>query len=436
MSDAIARTFYRMIQKRRMLEWTTAAQAEKFRGSKFVDYVLRLRGELILSLVTIAIILAVQPSSLSIALPFVLLWANSPVLTFVTGKPIPRRERIIPQFMIPVLRGYAREIWRYFETLVGEETHWLPPDNFQETPDPLVAPRTSPTNIGFLLLSNIAAYDLGYIGAVEFVERTEKTLNTLSHLKTFNGHLFNWYSTTSLEPLEPRYISTVDSGNLVAALMVVRQFALRFGLNLARSIEHRAQRHEGVRDTLHQFLLRAESSSEFGKNNREILAKIKGLTAIESHDARSNQQLLEELQESLAAIQISGAERNDLGWWLDASRRVVATHIADFERPQDIASRMVTISREAEALYQEVDFQFLFHKKRGIFSIGFNVTNGQLDRSFYDLFASEARLASFVAIANGDVPQSHWFRMSRAMTSFGRRRVLLSWSGSMFEYLM
>ena len=433
MSDAILRTLFRMIRHKKMLEWTTAAQAEKFRGSHFHHYVLRLRYALILTAAVSAAVIVFRFESLPVALIFFLLWIASPVFAFLTGRPLPREERKIPHLMVPVLRSYAREIWRFFETLVGEETHWLPPDNFQEIPEPLVAPRTSPTNIGFLLLSNIAAYDLGYIGAVEFVERTEKTLETLSQLKTFNGHLFNWYSTANLEPLEPRYVSTVDSGNLVAALIILKQFTFRFGLNVSRSFEPRTGRYEGVRDTLSRFLQLAVGAHT---NNKESLDRIQQLLIVDPEDSAHQEQLLQELNASLFGIELSGDEDPELHWWWNASKRIVATHLADYERPQDIASRLLAISRDAEAVAQEIDFRFLFNEERGIFAIGFNVTNGQLDRSSYDLFASEARLASFVAIAKGDVPQSHWFRMSRAMASFGRRRILVSWSGSMFEYLM
>ena len=248
-----------------MLEWTTAAQAEKARGSEFKHYDLRLRGAQIVIAVAMVLLFVFRPQSSFVALPFFVLWIAESWIAYLTGRPLPRKERIIQQAQIPVLRGYAREIWRFYETLVDDQTHWLPPDNYQETPEPVVAPRTSPTNIGFLLLSNIAAYDLGYIGAVEFVTRTENTLETLVKLKTFNGHLFNWYSTENLEPLEPRYVSTVDSGNLVAALIVLKQFALRFGLNVKRTFEPRTGRYEGVRDTIQQFLGRVTKDSAFDK---------------------------------------------------------------------------------------------------------------------------------------------------------------------------
>ena len=436
MTDAILRTISRMFRKTKMLEWTTAAQAEKSGGSQFHHYDLRLRGAQFLIAVAMVFVFVFSPESRFVALPFFILWIAEPWIAYFTGKSIPRKERKISPAMVPVLRGYAREIWRFFETLVGDETNWLPPDNFQETPAPLVAPRTSPTNIGFLLLSNITAYDLGYIGAIEYISRTEKTLETLVKLKTFNGHLFNWYSTTNLEPLEPRYVSTVDSGNLVAALIVVKQFALRFGLNVKKSFEPRTGRYEGVRDTIHKFLALGTKDSDFEKKNHEVIKELRRLLDKEPRDSTHQEELLRLLKTHLDKIESTNREGEELLWWLNASKRINATHLFDYERPQDIASRLIAISHDAESFAHEIDFRFLFNEARGIFAIGFNVTNGQLDRSSYDLFASEARLGSFVAIAKGDVPQSHWFRMSRAMISHGRRRILASWSGSMFEYLM
>ncbi|HJZ11731.1 MAG TPA: DUF3131 domain-containing protein, partial [Acidobacteriota bacterium] len=319
MTDAILRTLRRMIRRKKMLEWTTAAQAEKFRGSQFHHYFLRLRRALILTAAACTIVILFKFESLPVAFTFFLLWIASPLFAFLTGKPVPRRERRIRPLMVPVLRGYARETWRFFETLVGDETHWLPPDNFQEIPEPTVAARTSPTNIGFLLLSNIVAYDLGYIGAVEFVERTEKTLETLSQLKTFNGHLFNWYSTTSLEPLVPRYISTVDSGNLVAALMILKQFTLRFGLNVQKSFEPRTGRYEGVRDTLREFLQQAAKDPAFEKKNTEWLEHIGELLDIDPQDTAHQEKLLENLNAWVYGIELSGQENSELQWWWNAS---------------------------------------------------------------------------------------------------------------------
>lgn len=428
MCDAIVRTLWRMMRRRKLLEWVTAAQAERSRRKDLWGYCKSMPASFALSGASLLLIYFARPQSLPAAIPLIVLWMLAPLAAYATGRLTPKKERVVPEDAIPALRSYAREIWRYYDTFVDEENRWLPPDNFQEIPQEVIAHRTSPTNIAFLLLSNMAAYDFGYIGAAEFLHRTEKTIDTLTALRTFNGHLFNWYDTRTLQPLEPRYVSTVDSGNLAAAFIVLKQFTLRFALNVTNTFEPRIGRFEGVRDTFSKFL---QTSDRLTPAQR---SRIESLLAIDPRDTDHQLELLTSLNEALE--EIPALQDTESQYWAEASRRVVQTHLDDYARPQDLPRRLLAVSREAEALLQEIDFRFLYNETRGIFSIGFNVSNGQLDRSSYDLFASEARLASFVAIAKGDIPQSHWFRMARALRSFGRRRILLSWSGSMFEYLM
>src|SRR5262249_47525359 len=121
------------------------------------------------------------------------------------------------------LRATARRTWRFFEVVVGQEESALPPDNSQEDPAPVVAHRTSPTNIGLFLLSAVAARDLGWVGTIETVERLDRTLASMGELERFRGHFLNWYDTRERRPLEPRYVSTVDSGNLAGDLIVIEQ---------------------------------------------------------------------------------------------------------------------------------------------------------------------------------------------------------------------
>ncbi|HEY4491520.1 MAG TPA: glucoamylase family protein, partial [Acidobacteriota bacterium] len=320
--------------------------------------------------------------------------------------------------------------WRYFDTFVTEEDHWLPPDNFQEVPKEILAHRTSPTNISFSLLANLVAYDFGYIGLTGFLERTERSLNTLTRLNTFNGHLYNWYNTRTLEPLEPRYVSTVDSGNLAATLIVLKQFAL----NYPRTDPPFHKRIQGVTDTLRKMLERAKQAkapNEQYRVIRELISFLRRTTGSEDQE-----DLLRWLNRVVLEMKPDASADTEYGYWWSAVDRTVASHLTDYQRPQDLKRRLLSLARECEELVREMDFRFLFDESRGLFSIGFNVTNGRLDTSYYDLLASEARLASFIAIAKGDVPQSHWFRMSRIATAAGGERVLASWSGSMFEYLL
>ena len=226
-TDAILRTLWRQIRRRRLLEWVTAAQAERAHRSEIGGYLLGMAGSLVLAALAYLGVELLRPDAVIAAMPILLLWFFAPVAAYATGHLTPRTEPQIPKDDIPYLRSCARDMWRYFDTFANAENHWLPPDNLQETPVETLAHRTSPTNIAFLLLSNIAAYDFGYIGAVDFSLRTERTLETLTKLKTFNGHFFNWYDTRSLEPLEPRYVSTVDSGESSGCPHCVETVCLR-----------------------------------------------------------------------------------------------------------------------------------------------------------------------------------------------------------------
>ena len=278
------------------------------------------------------LVTSVRPSALLVAAPILALWGLAPFVAHALSRPARRSELSAGdrEFLLAV----ARRTWGWFATFMGPEDHGLPPDNHQEVPDPKVAHRTSPTNIGMGLLSVLSAHDLGFIDTGELLERVDAALTSMEGLERIEGHLYNWYDTLSLAPLEPRYVSTVDSGNLAGALIALT---------------------EGLRE-------------------------------------------------------------------LPTSPAV-----------EGLAVR-------ASAFANGMDFRFLYDTRRRLLSIGYRAADaegpGQLDPSRYDLLASEARLASFVAIAKGDLPELHWFRLGRTVTGVHGVPTLLSWSGTMFEYLM
>jgi cyclic beta-1,2-glucan synthetase len=432
--DAIVRTLYRLMRRKKLLEWTTAAQAERSRNKTLGAYHSRMWHSLLLTLSAMILIAFERQHAWTPAAALLIFWSFAPTLAWLTGLKIQIRVKEISTKTEYELRSHASECWRYFATFVNEENHWLPCDNFQQDPVSVIAHRTSPTNIGFALLANICGFDLGYIGVKDFVHRTEKTLATVSRLSTFNGHLFNWYDTVALQPLEPRYVSTVDSGNLAGALLTLRQFVLA-DEDLFRPP---LKRFEGIADDLTGFLRAAHHhKSSFANIMAEVRIIRREVRRFLKQDAPgvSEEDLLIWLQKVLSHITAESPEEPECKYWLDSAERTVASHLSDYERPQDLKQRLLSIARECETLVQEMDFRFLYDEDRGLFSIGFNVTNGRLDSSYYDLFASESRLTSFVAISKGDIPQSHWFRMGRTMTK-SPNRMLVSWSGSMFEYLM
>ena len=328
---AIAITLVRLgITQHRLLEWeTTAASAARAGPPRLRAFVTGMLAGPSLAMAAFLLIAVARPRGLPVALPILLSWMSAPVIAFVLSRPAPRRRAALSPVDREFLRGVARKTWMYFDAFNGDVDHALPPDNVQVDVDLKVAHRTSPTNIGLGLLATLAAHDLGFIETPELLRRIDATLTTIERLERWEGHLLNWYDTRTLEPLLPKYVSTVDSGNLAGALLT-----------------------------------------------------------------------------------------------LSAGLRQVAPHLA----------------ARARAQFAKIDFRFLYDSKRNLFAIGYSLADaeqpGRLDQSFYDLLASEARLASFLAIAKGDVPETHWFHLGRSVTSIRGVPVLLSWSATLFEYLM
>ena len=395
--DAIVRALYRTrVSRRHLLQWTTAESAH---ASALVALprLLRLHFlEPLLAGLLAIFLLWTSPFPLT-GLLLCLLWGAGPVWTWLASRPIhPQRESPMTPVQRLYLAGVARDTWRFFErTVVAAENH-LPPDNLQITPFDMVAHRTSPTNIGMYLLSVACARDSGWIGTQEFMERIESTLCTLDRLSTHQGHLLNWYDTQTCLPLLPMYVSTVDSGNLSGHLLSVAQACKLWSGrpdNLVAVRQSVQAAEERLRALLHQ-------RSTLPAPQRE---EIRWLVA----DVRANRQsLTREMQ---------------------ACDGASAAHTAQ---------RLLALTQRLEILAWRPDFRFLFHAKRHLFHIGFRVAEQQLDASFYDLLASEARLTSLLAIAKGDVPVSHWSALGRMFYALGARAGLRSWSGSMFEYLM
>lgn len=334
--DAIARA----LTRRRwnpglLLEWTSAAVAEHRQAQTAGEYLRRMWPSPVLAILALLAIALVRPSALAPAVPVLALWLAAPWIAAWVSQPLTTGRLELTDDARAQLRQLAAKMWAFYDRFAGEQDHWLPPDNYQTDPRPVVAHRTSPTNIGFLLLSIVAAYDFQFFSEGELAVRLARVIGTLQEMEREHGHWYNWYDTLTLQPLMPRYLSTVDSGNLAAALIVVKQAGLE----------------------------RADAS---------------------------------------------GPDQAD---WAGLAART-------------------------QALLDEMDFRFLYSDERELFTIGYNLETGQLDRNYYDLLASEARLASYIAIAWGQVPGRHWFRLGRPLVRMQGRVALLSWGGTMFEYLM
>ena len=612
MTDAIIRTLFRLyVTRRNLLEWVTAAQAKAGITLTLGSMYHWMSGAVALAAGAGVLVAFARPQALPVALPFVLLWILSPLVAYWISLP-PRRAGAEPLSSddARALRLTARRTWRFFETFVGPEDHVLPPDNFQEEPEPIVAHRTSPTNIGLYLLSTIAAHDFAWIGTLALAERLEATFGTLNNLERFRGHFYNWYATRDLRPLEPKYVSTVDSGNLAGHLLALGQ--------ACQDLIHRPMLGShvlsGIADAV--FLVRESAHAIADQRTQTVTRKhldealealAATLTAVPVTprdwglcftELEVRAHTLVDIARTLTAERSTSAS-NEVLAWAEAVEATVKSHVRDFDelipwachvpannawpwtltrdttseklwmnslttghksetvlRPAQyerhmptaaggasgrlespstnspvpaalaqagqastssdrlveggtegastghewpalerlwgtlpalaemadhyeaalhdlttlrtrvaaesitqseklvhidamiesltrsaanadaVVRRLTTLAQRSKTIFEAMEFGFLFDSTRKLFAIGYRVNDSSLDANCYDLLASEARLASFIAIAKGDVPSTHWFRLGRPLTPVDRGAALVSWSGSMFEYLM
>ncbi|HUS09626.1 MAG TPA: glucoamylase family protein [Pyrinomonadaceae bacterium] len=532
MTDAVVRAIYRKLwSRKKLLQWVTAADAEEDARDDLASFVRFMLPAELLALSALALTLILKPAAYGVMAVFVAAWILSPLVAQrISILRPPQRKRLTARDA-EFARLVCRRTWRFFEAFVGPDDNWLPPDNFQEDPIPVVAHRTSPTNIGLLLLATVSAHDLGYVGSLELLERIELTLATLGKLKTFRGHFFNWYDTRTLEPLQPQYISTVDSGNLAGHAIALKQACI----DLPDTNLFDARTIKGLSDTINALSIEVERLGSFRRRTQVVTVSqlrnevdaCQGLIlAAETESLLAWFQLFESLRQRTSEIEdITNALAHEHGddnfkelrWWLGALQHQVSScrrdaetlapwgrwlsdlqaltlqegadgatrfgefatcvynvptltevpHVCDsaliqlaalrgtsslqfdvtFDRltaaleqgavaAGDLLSRLSRMAQACDQITERMDFKFLLDPERKVFTIGYNVSAQRADNSYYDLLASEARLASFVAIAKGDVPQEHWFRMGRQLTSVDGERALISWTGTMFEYLM
>ena len=447
MVDAIVRTLGRLyLTRRNLLEWVTAAQSSAGRRPGLAGFYRFMAGGTALGVGMALVALALMPRSWAVVLPFGVLWAAAPAIAMRISRPAgPDPAMALEPDAALALRRIARRTWRFFEVVVTPRDHMLPPDNLQEDPVPVLARRTSPTNIGLYLLSCVVARDFGWVGTTDAVERLEAAFASMDKLAKFNGHLLNWYATEDLRALDPPYVSTVDSGNLAGHLVA-----------LANAVEEwiGAPVSDGVRSGLEDALLEARaalrglagpgSGDPAGPETLHLAEVLDGIGKALGGGLTVD---LGHLVEDAAAEAQALAARRDPGvaaelvFWTGAMRSAFAAHVRDRDAPQDGADpampeRLRSLARQARAMALGMDFAFLLDPERELLSIGYAVNENRLDVNRYDLLASEARLASLFAIAKGDVPTRHWFRLGRPATPLGRESGLISWAGSMFEYLM
>ena len=499
--DAILRTLWRLIiSHKHLLEWNLSGKPDRTKRPGIIGTYISMWIAPAIAFISIVSQAFSQPIMLALVWPIPALWSASPFIAWWISLTLSHHKAKLTAYQTMFLRELSRKTWGFFEAFVGPEDNWLPPDNYQENPAPVIAHRTSPTNMGLALLANLTAYDFGYIPAGHLIERTANAFQTMEKMPRYRGHFFNWYDTKSLTPLQPPYISSVDSGNLAGYLMILhpglltlpdqkildtRLFesiddTLRIILGLtgknsiARMIKFRKElkiiidSHPSSLIALRVWLiqlsdsaLEAKESFNSGSDSQAFwwanslynqcmsfleeltflvpwillpplpddLIKIPGIDGIptlrELSDFEIN--LLPEIRNLLASD--SGPELKKL--INDLEQAVTETTRRAKERIK-IIEQLALKSFE----FTHIEYDFLYDKGRHLLSVGYNVDERRRDSSYYDLLASEARFSSFVGIAQGQIPQDSWFALGRLLTSAGGDPVLLSWSGSMFEYLM
>jgi cyclic beta-1,2-glucan synthetase len=462
MAGAVAQTLWRLRATHgRMLEWETMEQAGWGVPRTVGGFYRRMRGGLVLTVLAAGVVAWQHSGATWLAVAVLASWGLVPVVAWwVSRVGHSAHAAIVSADDALALRLVARRTWQYFTTFVTAESNALPPDNFQEAPHPVVAERTSPTNIGLYLLSVVSARDFGWVGTLDAVERIEQTLRTVGGLEHYRGHLYNWYDTRDGRALEPRYVSSVDSGNLAGALFA-----------LANACEEMVERpvpwsvvRSGICDAA--LLLRdlvpagGDGGPVASAGRRRLDAALDVLLAAATQPWRTRGEWVAGLAELDAAAWAVDHCAQELGYddtsphaarvraAGDAVRAAVATHTRDIDTlmpwaplpggaaAEAAGARVAGLAATARAMVAAMEFGFLFDPARMLFAIGYRTADGVLDAGRYDLLASEARVLSFIAIAKGDVPVRHWFRLGRPLTPVGSDGVLVSWSGSMFEYLM
>nr|WP_082989143.1 glucoamylase family protein [Janthinobacterium psychrotolerans] len=473
--DAIVRTLWRLaVSHKHLLDWR-ASNLHSSKGEPGDSWRAMWISPL-LAVATFAALLHWRAEAVPAAAIILALWLAAPVIAWRISRPIKRAAARLSVEQGEFLHGVARKTWAYFDTFVGPDDHFLPPDNMQEHPSMVVAHRTSPTNIGLALLANLTAYDFGYITMGQLIERSRATLHSMGELERFQGHFYNWYDTQTLKPLQPMYISTVDSGNLAGHLLTLQPGLIELydapiiGAQLVKGIRTTAQ-------VLQEFI-----AVDSGANGaREALALLLAdATPASLPEWHAYLGAANSAADALLSLSLQGSD-NELSMWGDALARQCRAALAELLQLAPWAahagldgslSRVPTL-RELATLeaapgtlpelasllaqgreqairnvrdiaqaagqardFAQIEYAFLYNPATKLLAIGYNVSERRLDASYYDLLASEVRLASFIAIAQGQLPQEHWFALGRQLCMVAGQPVLLSWSGSMFEYLM
>ncbi|XTZ40210.1 GH36-type glycosyl hydrolase domain-containing protein [Salmonella enterica] len=464
---AITVTLWRLgISQRNLIQWTSHNPDSHQPNVSVIRFCRALWLNILAGVALTIIAFHFAPQLLAITLPVSILWCLAPlILNWLSRQPERKTISLSPE-QKQLLRQTSREIWAFFETFVTAKENWLPPDNYQEIPRPTIAHRTSPTNIGLSLMANLTAWDFGYLPGGEVLERVTLTLDSLDKMEHYRGHLFNWYDTRTLVPLSPRYVSSVDSGNMAGHLLTLREglSAMRYqpvlnselilaGLNDTMII---LEKHWGQNAPTSLRLLRKHCLNAASLPPAQLFSELKKMrtqcnylttqSAQESslvvrwtkHLEHQLVQLCHEWSHLLSWLPLSYKEPllPTLNWLASASYSGEGTPPSSVTKLARMRLKIITELEQRLNDHAKMDFAFLYNEATCLLSVGYNCDTNTSDKSHYDLLPSEIRLTSFVAIATNQLPQKSWYALGRLFTAIDHETALMSWSGSMFEYLM
>ncbi len=475
--DAIVRSLIRtLISGRHLLDWETAAQSEAKTSFSSLDLYLKLSP--VVALVLAVALLPRHIHALVAAAPILVLWGLAPLAaSWLNSSPRPAAGPLSAKEK-SFLQHQAIHIWRYFAEFGGPDNHWLIADNVEEK-DTFQVRKLSPTNLGMLLNARQAAYELGFLTLVEFAEATLGTLSTYESLEKHRGHIYNWYDIESLRPIAPFTISAVDSGNLAASFYTLHMGALELlkrpllhaqsFIGLDRLLPQRNSKSFEAGDAsairAHIRMLLEQPPTQIADHGGgdwlrdESLRRHAALTGFIEHytpwllprftplfellqfggpedgipSLHEAREYTANLEKVLASAEIRHGDRSEISSLVAELRCGLVAAQQNLSRLRD---EIAAIAEKAEQSADDMDYSFLLVPSRQLLSIGYDGPSGELHSACYDLLASEARMASFLAVAKGDIPQQAWFRLDRSHVFVKGRASLISWTGTMFEYMM
>ncbi len=446
-SDAIVRTLYRIfISKRNLLRWNTAEAVDASIINTRKGYFLTMWSSLLptLALAVILFMGDLTPAGIILAAIIIADWCFAFEIAYRISQPEKKLHLRDKAQDSELLLDTARRTWQFFKEFSKKENNWLCPDNYQIGVVKKVSNKTSPTNIGLQFLAILSARDFGFETLSSTVETTENLMETVQKMLKFNGHLYNWYHIKTLEVLSPAYISTVDSGNFLGHLIALKNGLLEQIDKPVYPDNFLSELKVAVKNSSQEIKLRTGNPtgnklrtgylriSELMEDIADIWENLNGRELKPPADFRYTRQLMsliDSMVNEVAALKLKEESFSSY-----PTLRSIAAE--DNKFANSMINRIRAIGNKIDCIIENIDFRFLFNEKRMLFHIGYHVSTSMLDDSCYDLMASESALTSLLAIAMGEVPLKHWYKLGRPLTIVGGIPCFVSWSGTMFEYLM